>query len=378
MNLLFVHSHKFRKIDGKIYTSGSFPVDVLIRYVEWYGNVTIAARIIEEKSIKRNYSVVNHPKIKIEDSSNLKRLVKTSDAIVVRLPSPNGYKAVYWARKYKKPYLVEVVACIWDAYWNYNMVGKLMALPAMKIMQKCVLSASHVLYVSQNFLQSRYPTRGIAVSVSDVELLEKDLSILEHRLNKIACKDMHKLVLGTVAAIDVPHKGQEYLIKAIKKIEDKLGIEVEYQMVGGGDKDRLYDIAKVNGVKDKIEFLGFMNHEEVFSWMDNIDIYVQPSFQEGLCRALVEASSRGLPCIASCAGGNPEIIDNAYIFSTKNKKAIPDLICDLVVMLFKKQNMEVEATKNFNRAVSVYERDMLKQRRNAFYGAFKNFVEEHV
>ena len=48
--------------------------------------------------------------------------------------------------------------------------------------------------------------------------------------------------------------------------------------------------------------------QPVLNWLDDIDIYVQPSFQEGLPRALVEAMSGGRPAFASTTGGIPELL----------------------------------------------------------------------
>jgi len=46
------------------------------------------------------------------------------------------------------------------------------------------------------------------------------------------------------------------------------------------------------------------------SWLDEIDIYLQPSLAEGLPRSLIEALSRGCPIIASRCGGIPELLDD--------------------------------------------------------------------
>ena len=120
MNLLFVHGHKFRRINGHIYSSGGFQEDVLIRYVKWYGKVTVVGRIIDEVETKDNYIEITHPLVNVVNNADLANLVKEADAIIVRLPSINGYKAVMLAKKYNKPYLIEVVACIWDAYWHFS------------------------------------------------------------------------------------------------------------------------------------------------------------------------------------------------------------------------------------------------------------------
>ncbi len=40
------------------------------------------------------------------------------------------------------------------------------------------------------------------------------------------------------------------------------------------------------GLENQIKLLGPLSHDEIFEWLDSIDIYIQPSLLEGLPRAL--------------------------------------------------------------------------------------------
>ena len=53
--------------------------------------------------------------------------------------------------------------------------------------------------------------------------------------------------------------------------------------------------AKKMNVSNFIQFDGTLpSGQKVYDWLDEVDIYLQPSFQEGLPRALIEAMSRPL------------------------------------------------------------------------------------
>lgn len=80
----------------------------------------------------------------------------------------------------------------------------------------------------------------------------------------------------------------------------------------------------MNNVADQIKIIGQMPHDKVFTWLDSIDIYAQPSRQEGLPRAMIEAMSRGIPCIGAKTAGIPELIDNKYIF-TNSKTEVEEI-----------------------------------------------------
>ena len=45
------------------------------------------------------------------------------------------------------------------------------------------------------------------------------------------------------------------------------------------------------------------------AWLDAVDLYVQPSRQEGLPRGTLEAMSRACPALGSTAGGLPELLE---------------------------------------------------------------------
>ena len=197
--------------------------------------------------------------------------------------------------------------------WNHSFLGKLVALPYFLLQKKAVKDAPYVLYVTNEFLQRRYPTRGIQTGITDTVLpASSDEDILRKRLERISTnRDI--LILGTCAAVNVAYKGQKYVIEALAKLKKQGFTNYKYQMVGNGDQSKLREYAEKLGVADQIDFLGGLPHEKVFVWLDSIDIYIQPSFQEGLSRAVVEAMSRGLPCIVSNAGGNPELIESEFV-----------------------------------------------------------------
>ena len=374
MRVLFVHGHKFRKIGNRIYSPGGLHDEILSRYVDLFGEVTVTARIIEEETPKSTYGEITNPHVRIVTDQSMEKLVQEADAVIIRLPSQNGYQAVHAAKKLHKPYLVEVVGCVWDAYWNYSLKGKLVALPAMLEMKRCVKDAPYAIYVSQQFLQRRYPTRGKSIGLSDVELQEMDENVLANRLRKIE-KGEKKLVIGTTAAINVPYKGQEFVIRALPEIRKRLNREVEYHLVGGGDPERLQRIAQECGVSEYVHCIGTLPHDQVFDFLDRIDIYAQPSKQEGLCRALVEAMSRGLPCVASDTGGNPELLDSEYIFSKRSDRSLTRGSADTICKLADPQNMKRAAQDNFRHAQRDFERDTLKEKRDAFY---RDFIENEV
>jgi len=304
-------------------------------------------------------------------SKDFKRIIEKyilwADAVIGKAPSDASYYGSNLARKYRKPCMLEIGGCPWDALWNYSWKGKLLALPSMLKLKHAVSNAQYANYVTDEFLQRRYPCKGKSLGrYTDVYLKPYDPLTLAKRLSKIESSDNHFLI-GTTAALDVPYKGQKYVIQALKILKEKGIKNIEYQLVGRGDQSCLKEVAEKYGVSNMVKFLGSLRHEEVFDWLDNIDIYIQPSYQEGLPRAVIEAMSRGLPCIGSNAGGIPELIDSDYVYN--RKRSAVKKIAELIIKLTKQATMKEQAEKNFEKSKS-FESNVLEKRRNEFYKLF--------
>lgn len=371
MKLLFVHDHPFRRVDGKLYSTGGLNNSVLGRYTKYCDQLTVVARIVDETAVNDRWSLITDQKVRILGNrtfkySGLVGEVKDCDKMIVRLPSMIGIQALSINQRYKKPYFIEMVGCAWDALWNHGVKGKAIAPYMFLKNRQLIKNAPYVLYVTQEFLQRRYPCMGKTLGCSDVEISELDDSIEESRIIRIKEKKT-VLKIGTLAAIDVPYKGQEYAIRALGELKKDGKTGFEYYLVGNGSSERLKSIAKECNVIDQVFFLGGMPHEKVFEWLDSIDIYIQPSKQEGLSRALVEAMSRGLPVLGSITGGIPELIPKQYLFKKGDYLAIADILKGIDT-----EKLIQMSNESFYRAHN-YQKSKLDAERDTFY---RDFMEE--
>jgi glycosyltransferase involved in cell wall biosynthesis len=95
-------------------------------------------------------------------------------------------------------------------------------------------------------------------------------------------------------------KGCQDLIAATKDIP------CEVVIVGDGNySNNLRNIANGNCC-----FLGELSHEQVMKQLSASDIFVNPSYSEGLPTSVMEAAVVGLPIIATDVGGTKEIIED--------------------------------------------------------------------
>lgn len=289
--------------------------------------------------------------------------IKECDMLILR-NSTNAALAQKVAEKQGKPYIFEVVSCNCDALWNYSIVGKLYAPYAFLRMKHNVAISKYAMYVTKEFLQRRYPNHHNNVGISDVMIDPVDASLLEKKI--MHYRSQQPVVLTTCAAIDVKYKGQEYIIRAMSKLKDKYNIE--YHLAGGGDKSYLESVAKDCSVGNKVIFEGLLSKDKVNELLDRTTIYCQPSKQEGLPRAVVEAMSRGCVCIGSRTGGIPELLDESMITGREDVSGFATLIDRIL----QNEDLRVEqSSKNFNKALE-YEAAKLDKERKAFYDKFIN------
>lgn len=391
MNLLYISRHSFIQAgDGAIYSTGMMGNSYFEKHLPYFDSVTVLGYLCAEtesnaaKKIGRPIQSTERIRYRLAPSDGrayrsmfsnpaLKELadaeIQNADAVVCKSASAAAFAASY-AKKYRKPYMIEVVGCAWDSLWNHSLKGKALAVPTYLSLRSVVRDAPFVLYVTDKFLQQRYPTRGKSAGISDVELQPADDAVLERRLEKIR-NHTGKIRLGTAGALHVAYKGQQYVIEALAKLKTQGREDFEYHLAGGGDHTRLSELAERLGVANQVVFDGTLPHEEMFAWLDALDVYLQPSTVEGMPRALIEALSRGLPALGSRVGGIPELLEETAVFSAGAADQIAQLLAEM-----SGEDMSRMAERNFECAKR-FQKEELERKRNAFYSAFAEEVRRN-
>lgn len=148
-------------------------------------------------------------------------------------------------------------------------------------------------------------------------ILKKELGINDNTLLILSVGELNK------------NKNHEIVIKALKQSNVS---NYKYLICGEGPlKDHLTELINNLDMKENVQLMGFRS--DVLEFYDIADIFVFPSFREGLSLSLMEAMSFGLPIIASNIRGNVDLIDEnkgGYTFSTKNQKELEDLLKKIV------------------------------------------------
>jgi glycosyltransferase involved in cell wall biosynthesis len=393
MNLLWVHDQEFiASPSGSVYSRGQFPYEIWLRYLAHFKQVNVISCMSTNtgtKNIPSNCNISSGPCVnfnlvpKLSFDKNflfhkdiinkiIAEEISRADAVICRLPSFNGQFAIQILRSIGKPYIVELVGCPWDAFFNHgSLLGKLVA-PYISLKTRAIVcQAFFVIYVTRFFLQRRYPTNGYSTNISNVHIPSVvNVEALQTQ-GKSSFSD--PITLGIIASLKVKYKGVQVAIKALAFLRDK-GYDTKLKILGPGDSTTWKRIATEYRVEDSVDFCGTLPAgEQVLQWLDSIDIYLQPSYQEGLPRALIEAMSRGRPALGSTAGGIPELLPAECLHKPGDWRTLAagvEKISSNIVWRDQlvRQNL-FEAEK--------YLEESLSERRKIFFEKFISFIFNH-
>ncbi|WP_282018054.1 glycosyltransferase [Salegentibacter mishustinae] len=378
MKALFVHDHPFYIEDKEVYSGGSFPTSLWENYTTYFDSVNVFARISKNPSTKVVKSSVNDGKVIFdltENYSSIPKLVfnlntikkelhekiNNSNITIVRLPSILGFIAGYICVRNRKPFIVEQVGSSRENYiTNGSLKGKLISSFAERLNRYIVRKAQYVYYVTKTKLQNDYPTKGLTTSISNV--------ILRELINKNDLDNSRfqndTLKIGLIGGFDVSYKGQDILLKAVSSLDHNIKRNIELYFVGIGDYSWLVKLAKTLGLIENIKFIGPKESgKDIFNFLSNLSLYIQPSFTEGMPRGMLEAMSMGCPVLGSTAGGIADIVEDDFL----HKPGDFIRISEQIENLYTDRDLLVSEAKRSIVIVEPYLKINLDTKRKEFY-----------
>lgn len=331
MKALFLHDTYYtRDEQGNVYTLGVYPYSAWQRYLNVFDHLTVVGRISPNtqqndlNTLQKSdgpqvdfllLPTIHSPSRIFFKSRSIKKMLlkklEEVDCVIIRGPSEYGLLIYREALAMNKVVAIELSGCAFDNTWNHHkLLGKIYAPLKYLRVRKMVGAANFVMYVTSKFLQNRYPNAHRTSHASNVEIATSDTSVLSRRLDKIRTGTA-PYKIGLIGHAGNKLKGIHIALEALAELK----IDYEFHLMGHVD-DKLWNpIINALGIDSgKIIFDGvYPAGEPVLNWLDEMDFYIQPSLHEGLPRSLIEAMSRGLPCLASDTGGIPELLEDQCI-----------------------------------------------------------------
>jgi len=382
MTAAVVVEHRFyRDAQGRVWTNGPFAYSFWRRYLDVFDGVRAVARAAQVDAPPAAAVRADGPGVVFAPAPyyvgpwqyfrKLPRIAAAvraaagpAGAVILRVPSQLAACLDPWLRKTGRPFAVEAVGDPRDALAPgaaQHALRPLFRWQCERMMRRQCRRAWAACYVTQSALQARYPPAPGAFSIgcSDVELPPEAFAA---RPRGACWRRPLRLILA--GSLEHLYKAPDVLIEAFAQCR-RAGLDATLALAGdGAHRPALEQLARAAGVRERVEFSGQLPAgPAVRSALDEADLFVLPSRQEGLPRALLEAMARGLPAIGSTVGGFGELLPPEDLVPPGDASALAAKIKEVAADPLRAAAM---SRRNLSKA-GEYSDELLAGRRRAFY-----------
>ena len=149
----------------------------------------------------------------------------------------------------------------------------------------------------------------------------------------------------------VAEKGLNVLLKAWETVV-RHSPDANLVIVGDGDqRSHLEELSEIRGIEKRVRFTGAVT--DTVQYLQASDVYVQPSFTEGLPISVLEAMACGLPVIATGVGGVTDLLstgENGIVIPPHD----PDCLSDCLLELLSNRNLRARLGNHGRQDVIAY------------------------
>ncbi|MEG4532718.1 glycosyltransferase family 4 protein [Microcoleus sp. D2_18a_D3] len=388
MNVVVTVEYRFdRTPDGKVWTQTTFPYSFWTRYLQVFDRVRVVARVRDVPNVPSDWKQANGEGVDFaaipyyigpwqyllkawQVQRSARNAVKPNDAVILRVGSTIASPIQSMLHKAGRPYAVEVVADPYDVFAPGSVKHPLRPFfrwSSPRRLRRHCREAAAAAYVTKNALQQRYPCANFSVGVSDVDIPERTL-VSSPRVPRQE-GTFNLVFVGTLAQL---YKAPDVLIDAVGACVQE-GLDLKLTLIGDGKhRSELEARAKSLGIEERVSFLGQLSGgDAVMAQLDRADLFVLPSHQEGLPRAMVEAMARALPCIGSTVGGIPELLPPEDMVPPGNVTALATKIRQVIT---EPARMAKMSAGNLETAKE-YRDEILEKQRIEFYRHVREITE---
>ncbi len=117
---------------------------------------------------------------------------------------------------------------------------------------------------------------------------------------------VHFLFMGEIGQ----RKGVFDILRALVKHRKELEGKLELRIGGNKNEEELKKAIQDGCLQNMVKFEGWVGGDKKLQLLNWADVFILPSFNEGLPISILEAMSYGHPVISTPVGGIPEVVEN--------------------------------------------------------------------
>lgn len=147
-------------------------------------------------------------------------------------------------------------------------------------------------------------TKDLGLKSEQVVVLYNPVKLPSQVPNRSGYQKVNILFLGRIG----PRKGAFDLIKAFAALPTDAKNRTSLIVAGDGEVEQARSLIKSLNLTEHISVPGWVGQEERNALLAKVDVFVLPSYNEGLSLAMLEAMGWGLPIIVTPVGGVSEVV----------------------------------------------------------------------
>lgn len=145
---------------------------------------------------------------------------------------------------------------------------------------------------------------SIGVKSNIIKVLNNTITPPVTKRVKRSTDILNLLYLGVIGQ----RKGIYDILNALKDNKEMFEGKVVLRIGGNQEEEKLQACINEYGLQEMVKFEGFVSGEKKIECLNWADVYILPSFNEGLPIGILEAMSYRHPIISTPVGGIPEVV----------------------------------------------------------------------
>jgi len=255
--------------------------------------------------------------------ATLAKTVEEADVILARNVFPCGHGGIMLQKLKGIPSVLMIqgendLYNFDDAHWTVDRLRPVVIRESRKIIAQTGYQ--------RDFLEEEFGV-GSMVLPNGVDVDAFKPVPLEDARSDLGLNQSAKYVVSVGALL--PFKGYEDLIRAFSRVSEGLP-DARLLLLGDGpQRKQLRRVARDLGIRESVQFEGWVPFEKMPLYLSAANIFVHPSTSEGFPNVVLEAMASGLPVVMANVVGLDAIFEdtrNCFFVPPKDEKALEEKV----------------------------------------------------